>query len=68
MKLNTQRHFYEYKALNKLKEVPESHHSKIYLYEFHNDVKYYMSRGMSEDESKRYVKHWYSLGIENLKR
>ena len=62
MTLNIQRHFYEHRKLNELNEVPESHQSKRYLYEFHNDVKYYMSRGMSEDESKRYVKHWYQVG------
>ena len=63
---NTQRHFYEHRQLNKLKEVSESHHSKIYLYEFDNDVKYYMSRGMNKEDSERYVKHWYKMGVENL--
>lgn len=62
MTLNTQRHFHEYRKLNKLKEVSESYYSKIYLYEFQNDVEYYMPRGMNEDESKRYVKHWYKIG------
>ena len=34
--------------------------TNIQTYEFQNDVRYYVSRGMSESESKRYVKYWYS--------
>ena len=46
------------KELNNLADKREDFYKRLYRY--CDDIDYYVNRGWSEKEAKRYIKYWYS--------